>query len=133
VNRLTPLLRARLLRRILLDIEGGAHSLAEIDVRRMCRRAGLRLPDRQRPRRDREGRQRFTDCEWDLGDGRVLVLEVEGGFHAEVEHFNDDLERQRKLTTAHRIVLRCGALELRDTPESVAEDLIALGGSALSA
>ena len=93
----------------------------------MSSAADLRPPDRQRPRRDREGRLRFTDCEWRLADGRIVVLEVEGGFHAEVEHFNDDLKRQRKLTTPNRIVIRCGALELRDDPESVGEDLRALG------
>lgn len=133
LTRLRPLRRAALFRRILLDIEGGAQSLAEIDVRRMCRRSGLRLPDRQQPRLDREGKRRFTDCEWRLGNGRTVVLEVEGGFHSEVEHFNDDLRRQRKLTTPDRIILRCGALELRDDPESVGQDLRALGVDELSA
>jgi hypothetical protein len=127
LERMRPLRRAREFRRVLIDIEGGAHSVAEIDVRRMCRRYGLPLPGRQRERRDRQGRGRFTDCEWRLPGNRVLVLEVDGGFHADVEHYDADMRRQRKITTFDRIVLRCGAAELRDDPGSVAEDLIALG------
>jgi hypothetical protein len=133
VLRLRPLRRARVFQRALLDIEGGAQSLSEIDVRRMCRRTGLPLPTRQRPRRDRDGRLRFTDAEWRLKDGRVVVLEVDGGFHADVERYEDDMKRQRKLTTLDRTILRCGSFELRHDPESVAMDLRALGVSRLSA
>jgi hypothetical protein len=131
--RLRPLRRSKLFERVLLDMEGGAQSLAEIDVRRMCRRAGLPLPVRQTPRRDREGRLRFTDAEWRLRDGRVVVLEVDGGFHAQVEHYAADLRRQRKLTTADRTIVRCTAHELHREPDSVAEDLRALGVGRLSA
>lgn len=127
LERMRPLRRAREFRRVLLDIEGGAQSVAELDVRRMCRRHGLPAPDRQRPRVDREGRRRFTDCEWRLADGRVVILEVDGGFHMDVRHYDEDMRRQRKLTTARAVVLRCGAGELRDDPDSVAQDLIALG------
>jgi hypothetical protein len=133
IVRLRPLRRSRLFQRALLDIEGGAQSLSEIDVRRMCRQTGLPLPARQRPRRDRDGRLRFTDAEWRLNDGRVVVLEVDGGFHADVEHYEDDMRRQRKLTTRDRVIVRCGAFELRHDPESVAADLRALGVGRLSA
>jgi len=133
IPRLRPLRRSKLFQRVLLDIEGGAQSLAEIDVRRMCRETAIPLPDRQRPRRDRDGANRFTDCEWHLRDGTVVVLEVDGGFHAEVEHYDDDMKRQRKLTTRQRIILRCGARELRDDPHPVAADLRALGVGTLSA
>ena len=133
IPRLRPLRRSKLFQRVLLDIEGGAQSLAEIDVRRMCRETAIPRPDRQRPRRDRNGVNRFTDCEWHLRDGTVVVLEVDGGFHAEVEHYDDDMKRQRKLTTRQRIILRCGARELRDDPHSVAADLRALGVGTLSA
>ncbi len=127
VERLRPLRRAREFRRVLLDIEGGAHSVAEIDVRRMCRQFGLPLPRRQRPRLDRDGRRRFTDCEWLLPDGRTVILEVDGAFHLDVRHYEDDVRRQRKLTSTSTIVIRCTSAELRDDPGSVAEDLIALG------
>ena len=93
----------------------------------MCRAYGLEPPVRQTKRRDAAGRLRFTDCDWRLGDGRVLVLEVDGGFHMEVEHWEDDLARQRALTTSDRVVVRCTARELRDDPAAVARDLRNLG------
>ena len=82
------------------DVSGGSESLAEIDVLRLCRAWGLAPPRRQKKRRrtDRDG-SRFTDCEWDLPDGRVLVLEIDGGFHIDVENYTEDVQRQRGLTT----------------------------------
>lgn len=127
IERLQPLRGAARFRQALADIAGGAHSVGEIDVRRMCRTFGLRLPDRQVRRRDATGRLRFTDCEWRLADGRVLVLEVDGGFHMDVEHWEDDLARQRALTSPGRVVVRCTTRELRDEPERVASDLRLLG------
>lgn len=127
VDRMQPLRWAKRLKRALSEIAGGAQSVAEIDVRRMCRMFGIAVPRRQTKRRDSTGRNRFTDCEWRLADGRILVLEVDGGFHMEVEHWEDDLARQRALTSPDRIVVRCTARELRDEPEKVARDLLNLG------
>ena len=127
LDTLAPLRRAAALRRAIEDIQGGAQSLAEMDVRRMCRAFGLAKPRRQVKRRDADGRVRYTDCEWLLPDGRTLVLEVDGGFHMETEHWEDDLARQRALAATDRIIVRCTARELRDEPERVARDLLALG------
>ena len=127
LDRLSPLRRAATLRRAIEDIGGGAQSLAEMDVKRMCRSFGLAKPTRQVKRRDADGRNRYTDCEWQLPDGRTLVLEVDGGFHMEAEHWEDDLARQRALAATDRIIVRCTARELRDEPERVARDLLALG------
>lgn len=127
LERLHPLPRATLLRGTLLDIRGGAESMAEIDLGRICRRAGLAAPDRQRRRKDREGRWRWTDAEWDLPDGQTLVLEVDGAFHMDVQHWSADLKRQRKISTARRTVVRATAFELRLEPQSVVDDLRALG------
>lgn len=127
IDRLRPLRKAPLLRAAVSDIAGGAQSLAEIDIVRLCRRRRLAPPRRQVKRRDAEGRVRFTDCEWELADGRVLVLEVDGGFHMEVEHWEDDLARQRALSSTHRVMVRCTARELRDEADRVADDLVRLG------
>ena len=127
VDRLRPLRRAALFRRALLEIGGGAQSLAELDVTRMCRSHRLAQPRRQVKRRDADGRLRFTDCEWLLPDGRTLVLEVDGAFHMEVEHWEDDLARQRALAATDRLVVRCTSRELRDEPERIARDLRNLG------
>ncbi|HYF72687.1 MAG TPA: hypothetical protein VD864_07685 [Nocardioides sp.] len=127
VDQLRPLRRATSFKRTIGDIAGGAHSGAELDVRRMCRRHGIRLPDRQRARTDRAGKRRWTDCEWRLPDGRTLVLEVDGSFHTEAAQWHDDLRRSRRITSADRIVVRCSAYEVRHEPEAVAADHIALG------
>jgi hypothetical protein len=123
LERLRPLRRARTFRTALVDIAGGAQSLAEIDMGRLCRRRDLPPPRRQKRRRDATGRLRFTDCEWDLPDGTVLVLEIDGSFHMEVEHWEDDLARQRRLSSRGRIIVRCTARELRDNPAGVLADL----------
>ncbi|TNM36555.1 hypothetical protein FHP29_20720 [Nocardioides albidus] len=133
VEQLRPLRRAGGFRRMLHDVEGGVHSGAERDVARLCRRFGLPLPVRQTSRVDSAGRRRWTDCEWRLGGGRVLVLEVDGSFHVEVEQWIADLRRDRRLTAAERVVVRASAFEIRHEPEEVARDLVALGVRPLDA
>jgi hypothetical protein len=127
IESLRPLRRAKGFRRTVGDLADGAESVAEIDVRRLCRRFGLRPPDRQRPHLDRSGKRRRTDCEWDLPDGSVLVLEVDGALHMEVLQWGADIKRARSLTTRERIVIRCTSFELRYEMEDVARDLLALG------
>jgi very-short-patch-repair endonuclease len=127
LDRLRPLRRAALFRRQLAEIRGGAQSLAELDVRRLCREHRLSRPARQVKRRDAEGRLRFTDCEWELPGGRVLVLEVDGAFHMDVENWEDDLARQRALSATGRVIVRCTARELRDERPRLAADLLRLG------
>jgi len=78
-------------------------------------------------RRDSDGRLRFTDCEWRLADGRILTLEVDGAFHMDVEHWEEDLARQRALTATDRLIVHCTSRELRDDPERVATHLKMLG------
>ena len=127
VEMLKPLRRAKEFRALMTDLACGAQSLAEVDVRRACRDHGIAVPTSQRRRRDRSGRLRYTDCEWRLSDGRVLVLEVDGAFHDDVMQAAADKSRARKLTSPNRFVLGCSAYELRYDAGSVMEDLIALG------
>ena len=133
LDRMKPLRRAPQFRVLLGEIEGGAGSLAEIDVTRMCRDYGLPRPHRQRRCKDASGRWRYTDCEWDLPDGTVLVLEVDGAFHMEVEHWEGDIQRQRRLTTPGRIIVRCTSREVRDEPFALSADLRGLGLGVLCA
>ena len=119
VERLKPLRRAKEFRTLLADISGGAQSLAEVDVNRACTEFGVRRPTRQRRRRDSHGRVRFTDCEWHLGEGQVLVLEVDGGFHMEFGQYTSDMRRQRRITTSERMVVRCSSYEIRHEPDEV--------------
>jgi hypothetical protein len=127
VEKMRPLRRAREFRRLLADLGGGAQSLAEVDVGRACSRFGVVRPARQRQRRDHHGKVRWTDCEWDLPDGSVVVLEVDGAFHLEIEHYTADMRRQRRITSRQRMVVRCSAFEIRHEPGEVMQDLIALG------
>lgn len=127
IDLLRPLRRAPAFRATLADIAGGSQSGAELDVLRMCRGHRLCPPQRQTSRTDHGGRRRWTDCEWDLPGGRTLVLEVDGAFHMEVEHWGEDKKRARRITTAHRTVIGCTAYELRHESGEVAADLIALG------
>ncbi|MEZ0579556.1 hypothetical protein [Nocardioides sp. MH1] len=127
LDGLKPLRRAAGFRRLLGDLDGGTHSGAERDVAAMCRSFGMPLPDRQVVRLDAGGRRRWTDCEWPLPGGRVLVLEVDGSFHMEVSHWAADKRRARRIAAPDRIVVGATAVELRHEPAEVARDLIALG------
>ena len=111
----------------LRDIAGGAESLGEIDVAAMCRRFGLRPPDRQVVRRDPSGRRRYLDCEWRLADGTVVVLEIDGAHHLEVEHWEADMRRERKIVRSRQFVLRATAAEVNLDPADVCGDLRAMG------
>ena len=127
IDQLRPLRRAKPLKRTLEFVAAGAHSGAELELGRLCRRFGIRPPDRQRQRKDRSGRTRWTDAEWDLPDGTTLVLEIDGAFHMDVLQAGDDAKRSRRLTTRTRVVVRCTAYELTHEGSEVAGDLIALG------
>jgi hypothetical protein len=119
VEMLRPLRRSGLFRSALADIGAGAHSAAELDVGRMCVLCRMPRPSRQTQRRDRAGKQRWTDCEWDLPGGGVVVLEVEGPAHAEIRQWDADMRRHRRLTGRDRWVLTCSSRELRDEPTEV--------------
>jgi hypothetical protein len=125
--RMHPLRRSRAFRATLEGVAEGAHSLAELGVARMCLNEGLPMPDRQVRRRDASGRVRFTDAQWRLPDGRVVILEVEGGFHMEVSHWEADIARERDLVATGAVVLRCTDREIRDAPATVAASLRAVG------
>jgi len=127
LKEMRPLRRAPLFRLLLDDIEGGAHSLAEIDVAKACRRAGLRPPDRQAPRRDRRGRRRWLDAVWILPDGRKIVLEIDGAFHLEVSEWWHDMARERSVALGHTVVLRTSSFEIRRQAHVVMQDLAAAG------
>jgi hypothetical protein len=127
IERMQPLRWAKKFKRALGAIEDGSHSLAELRVVRMCHAHGLPLPDQQTKRLDASGRVRYTDAEWRLPSGRVVILEVDGGFHMETEHWEDDIVRERDLVTTGAIVLRCTDRELDEEAHHVAASLRAVG------
>ena len=105
------------------DIAGGAQSFAEIDIGQLCESAGLQPPIRQSIRHDTDGRRRYLDCEWELPDGRTVVLEVDGSFHLKVGHWWQDMKRERAVVLSRSTVLRCASIELRLEPWVVTADL----------
>lgn len=111
----------------LLDIVDGARSLGELDIGRMCRRYGLEPPVRQRLRKDPAGRTRYLDCEWDLPNGEIVVLEVDGQHHKEVAYWVADMKRERKIVIGRRWVLRASTVEVRLDAADLASDLAAMG------
>lgn len=128
LGQMRPLRRAKHFRRVLDDLGAGSQSLSELDLLRMCRAHGFPVPNRQTPHRDASGRLRYTDAEWRLADGRLLILEVDGPHHMSVEHWEADIERERDLVVATgAIVLRCTAQELRQGGAAVALALKRLG------
>jgi hypothetical protein len=119
-------------RLVLLDVAGGAQSFAEIEVGRLCEQFGLMPPSRQVVRLDKQGRRRYLDCVWVLLDGRVVVLEVDGSFHAEVVAWWSDMKRERAVVIQGDTVLRCSSIELRLEPADLMSDLRRVGVPAMT-
>jgi very-short-patch-repair endonuclease len=99
---------------------GGAHSLSEVDLARLCRRFHLPPPDHQVERADRSGRRRFLDAYW--AEWRIHV-EVDGAFHLEVRAWWADMRRQNDLWVKGDRVLRFPAWVVTRRPEEVAAQL----------
>jgi hypothetical protein len=117
----------RLLRCVLADIEGGAESLAEINLVRLCRKRRLLPPQEQQVRYDAAGRRRYLDATWTRKGGRLLVLEVDGGLHLRIDRWWQDMARERDVVIRVGQVLRCSSIEIRLRPDAVAHDLARAG------
>jgi hypothetical protein len=109
----------------LVDIEGGANALSEIDFARLCRSAALPEPTRQRIRRDAQGRRRYLDAEWTLPSGEVVVVEIDGVGHLGRNRWYDDLLREAELIlpAGHRVI-RLPASAVRLEPDRIVAILV---------
>jgi very-short-patch-repair endonuclease len=99
---------------------GGAHSLSEVDLVRLCRRFHLPLPDHQVQRTDRGGRRRYLDAYW--AEWQIHV-EVDGAFHLDVRAWWADMRRQNDLWVKGDRVLRFPAWVVARHPEEVAKQI----------
>ncbi|SDQ08931.1 hypothetical protein [Quadrisphaera sp. DSM 44207] len=108
------------MRAVLLDVRGGARSMAEVDLGRLCRDHDLPEPARQSRRRDATGRNRYLDAEWLLPGRRRVLLEVDGLGHVDSERWYDDLLRAAEVSRPGETVLRLPALALRTDVRRVA-------------
>ncbi|WP_299037824.1 hypothetical protein [uncultured Pseudokineococcus sp.] len=101
------------LRAVLDDLDGGSQAMSEVDLVRLCRRNGLPVPVRQGVRHDAAGRRRYLDAEWELADGRRVLLEVDGVGHLDPARWYDDLLRAAEVSRPGEVVLRLPARALR--------------------
>jgi very-short-patch-repair endonuclease len=99
---------------------GGAHSVSEVDLVRLCRRYRLPAPDHQVKRADRSGRTRYLDAYWKRWR---LHVEVDGAWHVEVRAWWADMRRQNDLWIQGDRVLRFPAWVLRRRPDEVAAQI----------
>ncbi len=124
---ITKLRHGHHFRLALWDIDGGSHSFAELDVARKCLVFGLVPPTRQRIRYDATGRRRYLDLEWELPDGTVIILEIDGSFHLRTDNWWRDMKRERKIVIRGPKVLRCSTIEARLEFADIAYDLREIG------
>ena len=109
---------------VLTDIEGGSQSMSEIDFVRLCKRAGLPRPEQQSIRHDSAGRKRYLDARFTRPDGRVLLVEVDGGIHLEPLIWWDDQSRSNDVGIADdALVLRFSTVALRTDRERIIRQL----------
>jgi hypothetical protein len=114
---------AAIMRAIIGDIGGGGHTLAEIEFGPLAKRAGLPAPRQQSRRREPDGRYRYLDVELDLPDGTVLVVEIDGLGHIDIENWTDDLDRQNEVVIDGRPVLRFPSMIVRLNGDRVVDQL----------
>jgi len=93
---------------VVVDIEGGADSLAEIDFVKIARRVGLPPPLRQSVRTDASGRRRYIDA--DFG---AFAVEVDGAMHLFALNYWNDARRQNDLVIGGDRILRFPSIAFR--------------------
>jgi hypothetical protein len=97
----------------LSDLEGGSHSLPELQAYRALVAAGLPPPSRQAVRME-GGRRRYLDLFWDeLG----LCIEIDGAFHISLDQWWADIQRDTELTLDGVRVLHVPAFVVRHRPD----------------
>lgn len=113
-----------IMRDVLGDVSKGAHTLTELELGPLASRAGLAPPRRQVLRREPSGRTRYVDAEFDLPDGTVLAVEIDGAVHLRPDTLSDDMSRQNELAIGGRVVLRFSTITMRLNQQAVIDQLI---------
>jgi hypothetical protein len=96
----------RIMMRALVDIDGGAQAVSEIDFVRFCERHGLPRPELQRVRKDALGRRRYLDATLTPRNGRPVRVEIDGALHLVVQTYWNDMWRGNDLAIGKELVLR---------------------------
>ena len=119
--RLGPVRNRGLLLRTIDDVEGGAHSVRELQFLRLVRSAGLPLPEQQVVRQHKGGRH-YLDAGW---DEYALHAEVDGLGHLLVAKWSSDVDRSNELALGSRaeVRLRIPGFWLDERPQHVVDQL----------
>lgn len=99
---------------------GGATTLSEIDLVRLCAAHRLPRPDLQERRQDAAGRNRYLDAYW---RHYRLHVEIDGAHHMDERHWAADMLRQNEVWLQGDRVLRFPAWLLRADPGRVVTQL----------
>ena len=102
---------------VLGEIAGGAHSMSELDVTRMCRQHSA--ADAAPVRTDAATRPVACASPTPNGVSPTVAWSCSRSTAAStwtVEHWSDDIERERGLVATGAIVLRCTSIQLRERP-----------------
>lgn len=113
----------RVMRAVLIDIEGGAQALSEVEFGRFLAAHGLPSPRRQAVRLDATGRRRYLDVELVADDGQLLHIEVDGALHLLVGTYWNDMDRGNELVLAGTRLLRFPSISWRLEPAKVADQI----------
>ena len=119
---LPPTRSSKLARQRLGLVIPGAMSMLEHTFITLCAKYHLPTPRLQVPRVDSEGRQRYVDAVFDVGDRRVLV-EIDGIGHLDAQVFVEDYFRANEITRANEVLLRIPGLALRMEPDRFMKQL----------
>jgi Protein of unknown function (DUF559) len=111
--------RRALIAATLDDVEGGSHSLPELEFITAIRRARLPVPDRQAVWLRADGRA-YLDARW---DGARVTVEIDGVGHLDPRTWVYDLERQNELVASGQRVLRFPSFAVREDPGHVTDRL----------
>jgi hypothetical protein len=95
-----------LLAAALVDIDGGAQAVSEIDFIRFCNRNRFPTPVLQQVRLDVRGRRRYLDATFKRRDGSLLRVEIDGALHLVVRTYWNDMSRGNELVIGNEKVLR---------------------------
>lgn len=120
--------RRRLLSSCLLDIEGGAQAVSELDFLRFCHRHGLPRPIQQVVRLDAQGRRRYLDALLIGPNGKAVPVEIDGALHLVALTYWSDMSRDNELWIQRSSGLRFPSYVIRaDDPVAVDQLCRALG------
>jgi hypothetical protein len=108
----------RALHLFLVDLEGGAEALSEVEFLRWCRRHGFPRPQ-TKARVDSAGRRRYLDAEFDLPLEKLMV-EIDGGIHLRLDKRWDDTAKDNDVAIARKLALRFPSIAIySDDPRAV--------------